>query len=61
MQGNILSGVKRNIILNGKTYIPTTDKKGQVKVSSNALAPTITYKGSAYYNKETKKVNIKCK
>ena len=58
-KGNLLSGVKLTVVLNGKTYTPTTNANGQVKVSTNGLAPvktykaTITFKGNSKYDKST--------
>ena len=36
---NPISGLAVSITLNGKTYSPITDKNGQVKLSTNGLAP----------------------
>ena len=63
-QGNVISGATVTVVLNGKTYTPTTDKNGQVKVSTNGLAPVktyvakITFKGNSKYDKSTKSVKI---
>ena len=63
--GKPLSGVKVTVNLNGaKTF--TTDKNGQIKVSTKGLAPKayaakITFRGNANYYKSTKKVKITVK
>ncbi len=63
--GKALSGVKVTIDLNGaKTY--TTDKNGQVKVSTKGLAPKaytakITFNGNTNYEKSTKNVKVTVK
>ena len=63
--GNVLSGVKISVNLNGaKTY--TTDSKGQVKVSTKGLAPKkytakITFNGNAHYDKSTKNAKVTIK
>ena len=63
--GNVLSGVKVTVDLNGaKTY--TTDNNGQVKVSTNGLTPKtytakITFNGNTYYNKSSKDVKVTVK
>ena len=60
--GNALSGVKVTVDLNGaKTY--TTDKNGQIKVSTKGLAPKtytakITFNGDTNYDKSTKNVKV---
>ena len=62
IEGNPLAGEKITVDLNGaKTY--TTDKNGQVKVPTLALAPNtytaaITFEGNAIYTKMTKSVKI---
>ncbi len=59
-----LAGVKVTIKLsNGKTYTPATDKNGQVKLTTNGLAPktytaAITFAGNANYVKSTKSVKV---
>ena len=64
---NIMKKVKRTLKVNKKTYSAKTNAKGQATFKITKLTKkgtfkaTITYKGSAYYNKVTKKVNIKCK
>ena len=58
INGNVISGVKLILVLNGKTYTPITDANGQVKVSTNGLAPkiytaSITFAGNTNYVKST--------
>ena len=66
-QGNPISGVAVTIKLSkGKTATPTTDKNGQVKFSTNGLAPktytaTISFDGNANYDKSTKSVKVTVK
>ena len=63
--GNILSGVKVTVDLNGaKTY--TTDNNGQVKVATNGLAAKsytakITFNGDTNYEKSNKDVKVTVK
>ena len=63
--GKALSGVKVAVDLNGaKTY--TTDKNGQVKVSTKGLAPKaytakVTFNGNTNYDKSTKDVKVTVK
>ncbi len=63
--GKALSGVKVTVDLNGaKTY--TTDKNGQVKVSTKGLAPKtytvkITFNGNVNYEKSAKNVKVTVK
>ena len=62
----VLKNVKVTIKLNGKTYTRATDSKGQVKVSTNGLAPktytaTVTYAGNTIYNKISKSVKVTVK
>ena len=63
--GNVLSGVKVTVDLNcAKTY--TTDKNGQVKVSTKGLAPKtytakITFNGNTNYEKSVKNVKVTVK
>ena len=63
--GKALSGVKVTVDLNGaKTY--TTNKNGQVKVSTKGLAPKayiakVTFNGNANYAKSTKDVKVTVK
>ena len=64
--GKALSGFDLVISFNGKKYIRTTDAKGQVKISTNALDPktykaTITFEGIKNYamSSATTKVIVK--
>ena len=63
--GKALSGVKVTVDLNGaKTY--STDKNGQVKVSTKGLAAKtynakITFNGNAMYDKSSKNVKVTVK
>ena len=63
--GNPLTGVKVTVnIKSAKTY--TTDKNGQVKVSTKGLAPKkytakIAFNGNANYDKSTKNVKVTVK
>ena len=63
--GKALSGVKVTVNLNGaKTY--TTDKNGQVKVSTKSLAPKkytakVTFNGDAVYDKSAKDIKVTVK
>ena len=63
--GNPLTGVKVTVDLNGaKTY--TTDKNGQIKVSTKGLAPKtytakITFNGNTNYEKSAKNVKVTVK
>ena len=63
--GKALSGVKVTVDLNGaKTY--TTDKNGQVKVSTKGLAPKaytakVTFNGDTNYDKSTKDIKVTVK
>ena len=64
--GDSLSGIKLTVILNGKTLTPTTDKNGQVKISTAKLVPkaydvTIRFDGNAYFAKSTatSKITVK--
>ena len=67
MQGNILKGVNVTVLLNGKTYTQTTNNNGQVKISTNGLAPvktykaTITFKGNSKYDKSTTTAKVTVK
>ena len=62
--GDLVVGVKVTVkFSNGKTLIGTTNKNGQVKVSTNGLTPktytaTITFSGNNNYNKVSKSVKI---
>ena len=64
-KGNPISGAKITVDLNGKkTY--TTDKNGQVTVSTKGLAPKaytakITFNGNTKYGKSTKNVKVTVK
>ena len=63
--GKALSGFKVTVDLNGaKTY--TTDKNGQVKVSTKGLAPKtytakVTFNGNTNYDKSTKDIKVTVK
>ncbi|WP_116592083.1 right-handed parallel beta-helix repeat-containing protein [Methanobrevibacter thaueri] len=63
--GNPLAGEKITVSLNGaKTY--TTDKNGQVKVSTKGLAPKtytakVTFNGDTNYDKSTKDIKVTVK
>ena len=63
--GNPLAGVEISVDLNGaKTY--TTDKNGQVKVSTKGLAPKsyaakVTFNGNTNYDKSTKDIKVTVK
>ena len=59
----VISGVKLTVLLNGKTSTPTTDANGQIKVSTDGLAPnkysaTITFAGNTKYTKSSKSVSV---
>ena len=61
--GKAISGVEVTVVLNGKTYTPTTDANGQVKLSTNSLAPksyvtTITFNGNNNYAKSTTTIKV---
>jgi hypothetical protein len=64
---NVISGVKVTIKLsNGKTVTPTTDNKGQVKLSISGLAPkaysaAITFAGNANYAKSSASAKVTVK
>ena len=63
--GNALSGVNVIVDLNGAKTL-TTDKNGQVKVSTKGLAPKtytakVTFNGNANYVKSTKDVKVTVK
>ncbi len=64
-KGNPIANAKVIVNLNGvKTF--TTDNKGQIKVSTNGLAPNtyaakITFNGNAVYDKSTKEVKVTVK
>ncbi len=62
-QGNAVSGVQLTVVLNDKVYTPTTDSDGQIKISTNGLAPksyiaTITFGGNSKYDKSNANVNV---
>ena len=64
--GNAMSGVELTIKLNGKTYTRTTDKNGQVKLSTDGLAPnryaaTITYDGDDVYENSSTSITVTIK
>lgn len=64
-KGNSLAGVSVTVVLNGaKTYV--TDKNGQVKISTEGLAPKaytakVTFNGNANYVKSTKDIKVTVK
>ena len=66
-QNKVMKNTKVTIKVNKKTYTAKTNKKGVATFKITKLTKkgtfkaTITYKGSAYYNKVTKNINIKCK
>ena len=59
VNGKAVNGAKISVVLNGKTSTATTNAKGQVKLSTNGLAPvktykaTFTFKGNSKYDKST--------
>ena len=63
--GKAIKNVKVTLKVNGKTYTAKTNSKGKATFKITKLAKkgtfkaTITYKGNKYYNKVTKKANIK--
>ena len=62
-RNNILKNAKVTIKFNGKTYSRSTDSKGQVKLTTNGLAPktytaAFAYANNAYYNKASKSVKV---
>ena len=63
--GKVLSGVEVTVEVNGaKTY--TTDKNGQVKVTTKGLAPKtyaakVTFNGNAFYEKSAKEIKVTIK
>ena len=63
--GNVIKNAKVYLKVNGKTYKATTNSKGKATFKITKLnkkgsfKATVTYKGSKYYNKVTKKVSIK--
>ena len=66
-QNKVMKNTKVTIKVNKKTYAAKTNKKGVATFKITKLTKkgtfkaVITYKGDSYYNKVTKKVNIKCK
>ena len=65
--GKVMKSTKVTIKVNGKTYSAKTNSKGKATFKITKLKKigsfkaTITYAGSKYYNKVTKKVTIKVK
>ena len=64
--GNAISGVVLTVKLNGKTYSKTTDKNGQVKLSTDGLTPdryavTFTYAGDALYENSSAAITVTIK
>ena len=65
--GKAMKKVKLTLKIKGKTYKANSNNKGKTTFKIKKLAKkgtykaTVTYKGNAYYNKVTKKVNIKIK
>ncbi|WP_407411558.1 right-handed parallel beta-helix repeat-containing protein [Methanobrevibacter sp.] len=63
--GKAIKNAKVTLKVNGKTYKATTNSKGKATFKITKLTKkgtfkaTITYTGNKYYNKVTKKVNIK--
>ena len=60
---NTLAGYKVSVVLNGKTYSLTTDANGQVRVSTNSLAPktyaaSITFAGDDEYASASVNANV---
>ena len=66
-QNKAMKNTKVTIKINKKTYTAKTNNKGKATFKIKKLTKkgtykaTVTYKGNAYYNKVTKKVNIKVK
>ena len=66
-QNKVMKNTKLTLKVNKKTYTAKTNAKGQATFKITKLTKkgtfkaTIPYKGSAYYNKVTKNINIKCK
>ncbi|MBR5504162.1 MAG: Ig-like domain repeat protein [Methanobrevibacter sp.] len=64
--GNVLSGLDVDILLNGENIVLTTDKNGQVRVSTKDLVPdiytaTISFAGNSRYVNSTKYVDLTVK
>ena len=66
-QNKVMKKAKLTLKVNGKTYSATTNAKGQATFKITKLTKkgkftgTIAYKGNAYYNKLSKKVQITVK
>ena len=66
-QNKVMKKAKLTLKVNGKTYSATTNAKGQATFKITKLTKkgkftgTIAYKGNAYYNKLSKKVQITIK
>ena len=66
-QNKAMKNIKVTIKVNKKTYTAKTNAKGKATFKIKKLTKkgtykaTLTYKGNSYYNKVTKKVNIKIK
>lgn len=64
-QNKVMKNTKLTLKVNGKTYSATTNAKGQATFKITKLTKkgkfnaVVTYKGNAYYNKLSKKVQIK--
>lgn len=61
-----MKNVKVTVKVKGKTYTAKTNSKGKATfklklTKKGTFKATVTYKGNKYYNKVTKKVNIKVK
>ena len=70
LKTNLNKAIKKakvTLKINKKTYTAKTNKKGVATfkitklIKKGTFKAIITYKGNDYYNKVTKKVNIKCK
>ena len=67
VDGHVIDDVNLTVVLNGNTYTRTTDANGQVKVSTDGLAPvktysaTITFDGNNNYEKSDATVNVTVK
>ncbi len=66
-QNKAMKNTKVTIKVNGKTYYAKTNSKGIATfkitklIKKGTFKATVTYAGNKYYNKVTKKINIKCK